>query len=137
LDTGDSTSPAAITVGMTVTGEGFARGQEVISASVDGSITTVILNAAPDGVISDSTVLTFSGTNYVYWELMVPGFNWEGLWITGTLYNQDDVAYYRNATYKCNVEHISGLVNRPDVDFTNQYWSMYLQHDQRNSLSQS
>jgi len=135
LDTGDSTSSAAITPGMTVTGEGFARGQEVTAVSVDGNITTVILNYAPDGAISDSAVLTFSGTNYLYWELLIPGFNWEGKWTEATLYNQDDVAYYGNATFKCIREHTSALVNRPDLDLQNAYWVVYLQHDQRNSMS--
>jgi len=135
LDTGDSTSSLAITVGMTVLGEGFASGQEVLTVSVSGSITTVTLNYAPDGAISDSAVLTFAGTNYVYWELLIPGFNWEGQWATGTLYNQDDIAYYSNATFKCLREHTSALVNRPDYDLQNNYWTVYLQHDQRNSLS--
>tara|TARA_R110000737_G_scaffold9791_7_gene25558 strand:- start:12649 stop:20751 length:8103 start_codon:yes stop_codon:yes gene_type:complete len=135
LDTGDSTSAAAITVGMTVTGEGFARGQQVEVVSVSDNITTVTLNYAPDGAISDSAVLTFAGTNYVYWQLLIPGFNWEGKWVTSTLYNQDDIAYYKNATYKCIREHTSALVSRPDLDLTNSYWVVYLQHDQLNAMS--
>ena len=136
LDTGDSTDYRAITVGMTVTGEGFATGQSVQSVSVDGNITTVILSHAPDGAIADSAVLTFAGTDYVYWELMIPGFNWEGKWVDGKLYNQDDVAYYGNATYVCTREHTSALVNRPDLDLQQNYWNIYLQHDKTNALTQ-
>jgi len=136
LETQDSTNPAAITVGMTVIGEGFARGQTVQSITTDGDISTVILSDAPDGTITDSAVLTFVGTNYGYWELMIPGFNWEGKWTDGSLYNQDDIVYYGNATYQCIREHTSALVNRPDTDFQHNYWVLYLQHDKTNALTQ-
>ena len=136
LDTGDSTNPKGITVGMAVIGEGFGYGQTVQSVTTQGSISTVILSSAPNGTITDQSVLTFAGANYVYWELMIPGFSWEGKWITGTLYNQDDVAYYGNATYQCIREHTAALVSRPDTDFQNEYWTMYLQHDKTNSLTQ-
>ena len=136
LDTGDSTSVNGITVGMTVIGEGFGYGQTVQSVTTNGDISTVILSSAPNGTIADSAVLTFAGTNYVYWELMIPGFNWEGKWLTGTLYNQDDVLYYGNATYQCLREHTAALVNRPDLDLQNNYWAIYLQHDKTNSLTQ-
>ena len=136
LQTQDSANPLAITVGMSVIGEGFGQGQTVQSVATDGVTTTVILNEAPDGTITDNAILTFVGTNWVYWELMIPGFNWEGKWATGTLYNQDDIAYYGNATYACTREHTSALVNRPDYDLQNNYWTLYLQHDKTNSLTQ-
>jgi hypothetical protein len=136
LDTGDSTDPNGITVGMTVIGEGFAYGQVVQSVTTEGTVSTVILSAAPNGAITDGAVLTFAGTNYVYWELMIPGFNWEGKWSDGILYNQDDVAYYGNATYQCIREHTSALVNRPDLDLQHNYWAIYLLHDKTNSLTQ-
>jgi len=136
LDTLDSTDPRGITVGMTVIGEGFAYGQTVQSVSTDGDITTVVLTAPPSGTIPDSAVLTFAGANWSYWELMIPGFSWEGKWATGTLYNQDDILYYGNATYVCTREHTSALVNRPDNDLQNNYWTVYLQHDKTNALTQ-
>ena len=136
LDTGDSTDTRGITVGMTVIGEGFGYGQTVQSITTEGSISTVILSAAPNGSITDGATLTFAGTNYLYWELMIPGFNWEGIWSDSKLYNQDDIAYYGNATYQCIREHTSALVNRPDLDLQNNYWAVYLQHDQTNSLTQ-
>jgi len=136
LETQDSTNPAAITVGMAVIGEGFARGQTVQSITTEGDISTVILSEPPDGNISDEAVLTFVGTNFGYWELMIPGFNWEGKWEDNTLYNQDDIAYYGNATYQCIREHTSALVNRPDLDLQNAYWTVYLQHDKTNALTQ-
>ena len=136
LDTQDSTNPLAITVGMSVIGEGFAQGQTVQAVVTDGDTTTVTLSAEPDGTITDNSILTFVGTNYVYWELMIPGFNWEGKWKDGVLYNQDDIAFYGNATYQCTREHTSALVNRPDYDLQNNYWTLYLQHDKTNSLTQ-
>jgi hypothetical protein len=136
LQTQDSANPLAITVGMSVIGEGFGQGQTVQSVETDGVTTTVILSEEPDGTITDNAILTFVGTNWVYWELMIPGFNWEGKWATDTLYNQDDVAYYGNATYVCTREHTSALVNRPDYDLQNNYWTLYLQHDKTNSLTQ-
>jgi len=136
LDTLDSTDPRGITVGMAVIGEGFSYGQTVQSVTTVGDITTVILTSPPSGTIPDSAVLTFAGTNWSYWELMIPGFSWEGKWLIGTLYNQDDIAYYGNATYVCTREHTSALVNRPDYDLQNNYWTVYLQHDKTNSLTQ-
>ena len=136
LDTLDSTDPRGITVGMTVLGEGFAYGQTVQSVTTDGDITTVVLTAPPSGTITDSAILTFAGANWVYWELMIPGFNWKGNWLTSTLYHQDDIAYYGNATYVCTREHNSALVNRPDNDLQNNYWTVYLQHDKTNALTQ-
>ena len=55
--------------------------------------------------------------------------------MVSTLYNIDDIAYYGNATYYCLREHTSSLATRPDYDFNNAYWAIYLQHDQRNTLS--
>ena len=137
----DSVASDLITVGMTVTGEGFGRGQTVREVSYDDDSSnasmyaTVILNEAPDGPISDEAVLTFSGAKAGIWELLIPGFNWEGKWSESTLYNLDDIIYWKNATYKCVLEHTSSLVSRPDNDLQNTYWVIYLQHDQRNSLT--
>jgi hypothetical protein len=141
INLGDSVASDLITVGMTVTGEGFSRGQTVESVSYDDDSTnatmyaTIILNEAPDGPISDEAVLTFSGARTGIWELLIPGFNWEGQWSESTLYNLDDIIYWKNATYKCVLEHTSSLVSRPDNDLQNAYWVIYLQHDQRNSLN--
>lgn len=141
VNLGDSVASGSITVGMTVTGEGFGSGQTVEAVSVDddssnaSQIATITLSHAPDGTISDSALITFSGATAGYWELMIPGFNWEGRWTDSTLYNIDDIAYYGNATYYCLREHTSSLATRPDYDFNNAYWAIYLQHDQRNTLS--
>ena len=141
VNLGDSVASNLITVGMTVTGEGFSRGQTVESVSYDDDSTnasmyaTIILNEAPDGPISDEAVLTFSGARAGIWELLIPGFNWEGQWQDSILYNLDDIIYWKNATYKCVLEHTSSLVSRPDNDLQNAYWVIYLQHDQRNSLN--
>lgn len=123
---------ADIRTGMTVIGEGFARGQYAVKI-VDA--TTVILNEAPDGAITNGTTLIFAGVNALFWELLIPGFNWKGRWESSNLYNQDDVIYWANATYKCIREHTSALMTRPDNDLSNQYWVVYLQHFRGNYLS--
>jgi hypothetical protein len=120
-----------IRIGMTVIGEGFAEGQSVVRI-VD--TTTVSINKAPNGTIVNGTTLIFAGTNAPFWELLIPGVSWEGKWQENTLYNQDDVAYWGNATYKCIREHTSSLVTRPDNDLINNYWVIYLQHFQGNIL---
>lgn len=141
VNLGDSVNPNSITIGMTVTGQGFTRGQSVESVSVDNDstnasmIATITLNEAPDGPIDDEAILTFSGTNYVHWELLIPGVVFRGRWRDTTLYSIDDIAFFGNATYRCVREHTSSLVTRPDLDLQNSYWVIYLQHDQRNSLT--
>jgi len=137
LETYDSTNPNSITVGMTVVGEGISRGLtvETVSTNEVTGKTTVTLNYAPTGTIPDSAILTFSGANFEYWELLIPGFEYHGRWSDNKLYNIDDVIYYGNATFKSLREHTSSLVNRPDNDLQNNYWTLYLQHDQRNSLT--
>jgi hypothetical protein len=137
LNTADSTNPDAITIGMKVIGEGFASGQQVEAIETDDvtGITTVTLNAEPDGTISDTAILTFVGTSFEYWQLLIPGVQWEGRWEDSRLYNIDDISYWSNATYICTREHTSALVNRPDYDLQNNYWTLYLQHDQRNNLT--
>ena len=141
VNLGDSTESNLISIGMTVTGEGFSRGQTVESVRYDDDSSnasmyaTIILNEAPDGPISDEAVLTFSGTNSAYWELLIPGVGFKGRWSESRLYNVDDIAFFGNATYRCVREHTSAFVNRPDLDLQNVYWTVYLQHDQRNSLT--
>jgi len=138
VNTIDSVDPKSITTGMTVIGEGFARGQSVQTVSTNEITgkTTIVLTEAPDGAIADDTILTFAGTTYPYWELMIPGTTWKSKWRNnGVAYKQDDIVYWKNATYACIQEHSSALVNRPDNDFLNNYWILYLLHDQRNSLS--
>jgi len=126
------TSTAGLKTGMTVIGEGFARGQYVVTVA---DATTVVLNEQPDGVITNNSQLLFAGVNGLFWELLIPGFNWEGRWNLSKLYNQDDVVYWGNATYKCIREHTSSLISRPDNDLTNQYWVVYLQHFRGNFLN--
>jgi hypothetical protein len=124
-------STTNIRVGMTAIGEGFARGQ-IVQQVIDS--TTLLLNHAPDTTITNGVTLIFAGVNALYWELLIPGFNWKGRWADNNLYNQDDIAYYGNATYKCIREHTSTFVTRPDNDLVNNYWVVYLQHYQGNSL---
>ena len=123
----------SIVPGMMVIGTGFSRGQTVRSVSAG----TIILNEAPDTITppTDGETLTFLGVNYTYWQILVPGVNFRNKWATGRNYNVGDTAGWKNATYKCIQYHTSSVLNRPDVDFTNQYWILFLQNDKYNALN--
>lgn len=125
-------STTDIVTGMIVTGQGFSRGQSVVDV-VDS--TTIVLSEPPNKSITNGTVLTFSGINFNYWELLIPSITWKGRWEAETSYVIGDIIYWANATYKCIRDNDSALVNRPDNDLTNQYWSVYLLHYQKNILN--
>jgi hypothetical protein len=124
-------STTDLRIGMTAIGEGFASGQ-FVQRIVDA--TTVVLNKAPDSTITNGVTLIFAGVNALFWELLIPGISWKARWQDAALYNQDDLVYYGNATYKCIREHTSSFVTRPDNDLVNNYWVVYLQHYQGNAL---
>jgi hypothetical protein len=125
-------STVDVITGMTITGQGFSRGQTVVRV-VDSS--TLIINEPPNKTISNGAVLTFSGINFSYWELLVPSIRWQDRWEETTRYISGDIAYWANATYRCIRDHDSALVNRPDNDLNSQYWTVYILHYQQNILN--
>jgi hypothetical protein len=125
-------STTDIAPGMTITGQGFSRGQTVVRV-VDS--VTIVMNEPINKPILDGAVLTFSGINFSYWELLIPSIRWQGRWDSGNQYIAGDIAYWANATYRCIKDHTSALVNRPDNDLNNQYWAVYLLHYQQNILN--
>jgi hypothetical protein len=124
-------STTNLRIGMTAIGEGFASGQ-FVQRIVDA--TTVTLNKAPDSTITNGVTLIFAGVRALFWELLIPGISWKARWQDAVLYNQDDLVYYGNATYRCIREHTSAFISRPDNDLANNYWVVYLQHFQGNVL---
>ena len=120
-----------IVVGMIVIGQGFTRGQRVLSW--DGN-TTVILNEGPDGTVSDGALLTFIGVDPEKWTLIVPGTTWRGYWNTSNTYLQGDLTVYKNITYRCIRSTRSLFVSSPNLDTSNSYWAIYLEHDSKNAL---
>lgn len=60
-----------------------------------------------------------------FWELVVPGEQWQGIWKPLTEYTIGDVVLWVSHTYKCVSIHTSNSGNRPDDDITNIYWVLY------------
>ncbi len=120
-----------ITVGQVVIGDGFRKGQTVISTSNSGQ--TILLNEAPDS--TPAGPLTFVGVNNPTWELIVPGIRWRGFWDQGLTYVIGDLVLWQNATYRCINPHSALVSNSPAADSTNTYWAVYLLHARNNAAN--
>lgn len=118
-----------ITVGQVIVGDGFRKGQTVISTSNGGQ--TILLNEAPDS--TPAGPLTFVGVNSTTWELLIPGVNWQGFWSQGSTYVIGDLVLWQNATYRCINPHSAIASNSPAADSTNTYWVVYLLHARNNA----
>jgi len=124
-------STTGIVSGMIIIGNGFSRGQTVVSVT---NATTVILNEAPDGSPADAQPLNFVGVNYTYWSLIVPGTAWRSFWQSATLYSVGELVIWQNATYRCIKTFTSlGEVIRPDLDTNNDFWTVHVLHDRFNA----
>jgi hypothetical protein len=122
-------STAGITPGMYIHGIGFTAGQSVSSVS---NSTTLILNASPDGVLSNLQSISFVGANSAYWQVLTPGTFWTKTWSSTTQYTTGDIVIYKNGTYVC----IQGNLSiEPDNDTQNNYWVFYIPHSRKNSLT--
>jgi hypothetical protein len=120
-------SGTGVTSGMYVIGVGFTQGQTVVSVSG----VTVTLSAAPDSTttLTDGQQLTFTGINYLYWNLLVPSTYWTKNWVVNNYYSVGDIALWQNITYVCIQSHSSAYLsasqavgatnNRPDIDTGN------------------
>ena len=127
-------STTGIVVGMNIIGVGFSRGQRVVSTS--GS-TTVTLDREPDGTPTNSQSLQFTGVNSAYWSLLVTGNSWAAKWQPLTNYYIGDLVTWKNATYVCTQNNNSSVsqTSRPDLDVTNQFWTVYVLHYLKNALN--
>ena len=123
---------SGISVGMTVIGAGFTRGQ-IVNNVVD--LTTIVVSEQPDSVLINSQQLTFVGVNSSYWAMLIPGTKFLGRWAPTNNYKIGDIAYWRNATYICTNNHIASTLTRPDADINRLYWAIYLEHNVANALN--
>lgn len=123
-----------LTQGLTLIGTGFSLGQSIVTVL---NSTTVILDLPPDGTLVDGQEITIVGTNYVYWNLIIPGSNWRNAWTSNTQYYPGDVVVLKNKTYKCIQEHLSNTlaVSTPTLDDSNLYWIPYTLHARKNALT--
>lgn len=126
----DSTA-GDIVVGMVVSGEGFTRGQTVVS--YDG-VQTVILNESPDGTPIDGQPLIFTGVNNTYWTILVPSVVWQGIWQDDRAYSFNDIVLLGNTTYRCIKTHAILESIDPSTDTTNSTWIIYTLHDRNNAM---
>lgn len=126
-------SASGIVPGMFIKGTGFSRGQIVKTVGTN----QVTINESPDGSPIDGQSLSFTGINYTYWKMVVPGTTWKFKWSLTTVYHVGDIAMWKNASYKCVQYHTSSVINRPDNDTTNQYWVLFLQNDIYNALNEN
>lgn len=77
-----------------------------------------------DGSTIDST----------YWELVVPGEKWEGVWLPATQYVIGDTVTWMSNVYRCLAIHTSRTSTRPDKDTANTYWTLYTAGTNSNRL---
>jgi hypothetical protein len=123
---------SGISVGMTIIGAGFTRGQ-IVNSVVD--VTTIIVNEEPDGTLTNNQPLEFVGVNSSYWAMLVPGTKFLGRWTPENNYKVGDITYWKNATYICTNNHIASTLTRPDTDVDRLYWAVYLEHNIANALN--
>lgn len=57
-----------------------------------------------------------STVNSEYWDLIIPGINWRGIWALGETYMSGDVVVWTSSSYKCLDKHVANNGNRPDDD---------------------
>lgn len=57
-----------------------------------------------------------SSTNSGYWDLVIPGVAWRGVWHADAFYNAGDTVVWVSSSYRCLDRHYSTNQNRPDDD---------------------
>jgi len=57
-----------------------------------------------------------SSTNSTYWQLIITGTRWRGIWDTDVTYITGDTVLWISSTFKCVDKHVSDATNRPDDD---------------------
>ena len=85
-------------------GDVVRRGGNVYLAHQDS------VNQDPDFLNDDST------TNENYWDLVIPGVRWRGVWSQDQIYLAGDTVVWVSSSYRCLDKHISSQTNRPDDD---------------------
>ena len=60
-----------------------------------------------------------STINSDYWDLVIPGEKWQGVWQSATQYVIGDVVNWIAHTYRCVAIHTSATLTRPDNDTGN------------------
>jgi hypothetical protein len=118
---------------MIVSGVGFTLGQTV--SSINTNTNTLTLDRGPDGTLTNGQNLTFYGVTSTYWNILIPGKQWNNRWVSGSTYTTGDVVTWINGTYTCIQEHLSSSASRPDQDTTNSFWTLLIAHNKNNAMT--
>jgi hypothetical protein len=80
------------------------------------------LYVATVNTIADGSSLDYLDSSN--WELLAPGQEWKGTWVTATEYEVNDIVYHIGSTYICNISHLSMENTYPgDNGSGYNYWS--------------
>lgn len=74
-------------------------------------------------------------TNTTYWELVVPGEQWQGDWVEGVEYVIGDLVNWTPNTYRCTIKHTSTTDNLPDNGNGFAYWTIHVGGNPGNRLT--
>ncbi len=111
-------------------GDVVRRGGNLYACLLDHS------NQDPDFLNDGST------TNSDYWDLVIPGTRWRGVWAAGEYYYSGDTVVWVSSSYKCLDKHLSDNNNRPDDDpeegstLEGRYWAKITDGNKINRLKE-
>ena len=112
-------------------GDVVSRGGNLYCAILDN------LNQDPDFYNDAST------TNSTYWNLLITGSKWSGIWELGRTYAVGEQVIWVSSTYICLDKHIADNTNRPDDDYyedgstiKGRYWLKVTSGNKINRLKQ-
>jgi hypothetical protein len=110
-------------------GDVVRRGGNLYLAKLDS------INQDPD-ILEDG-----SSTNQEFWDLVLPGVRWRGVWAPNTIFVVGDTVVWISSSYKCLDNHVSDSGNRPDDDpedgstLRGRYWAKITEGNRINRLS--
>lgn len=109
-------------------GDVVRRGGNLYLAHVDSTLQDP--DIAEDG----------STTNEQYWDLVIPGIQWRGVWAPGQTYITGDTVVWVSSSYRAKDKHVSNQQNRPDDDpelgstLEGTYWAKITEGNKINRL---
>lgn len=109
-------------------GDVVRRGGNVYVAKIDSA------NQDPDLAEDNST------TNAAYWDLVIPGISWRGVWASGVTFVVGETVVWIGSAYRCLDKHVSHDTNRPDDDpedgstLEGRYWAKITEGNAANRL---
>jgi len=92
--------------------------------------------AVADSIGEDPDILTDDSTvNSDYWDLIIPGEKWVGIWGAGNTYVEGDVVVLTSSSYRALRRHVSDAGNSPEDD-GGFYWEPLILGDPDNVLKE-